>query len=183
MRGVRWGTILVLALLLSVAAYRMLVSSPATASQAVPAAVAKPEAAPAIAEPAAPAIEVKGEPVVRPVAIRKSPNSEVPPAPPVGRTSTRAERSFTPPTSNSFAPVAAPSPTPATRAVVVDAALPDATGVGISAELPKSGQDAQFAPPPEEKPGRTGKIVRSVGRIFRIGRKDESGKETQEKQK
>ncbi len=178
MRGVRWGAILVLALLLTIAAYRTLVSSPATASQAVPAPVAKPEATPALSEPA---IEVKSEPAAQTVFVQKSPQEEVPVAPPVRRSALRSERTVAlPPVANSFIPAAVPAPRPATRAVVVEAALPDATGFGISADLPKSGQDAQFAPPPEEKPGRTGKMVRSVGRILRIGRKD--AKETPDKQ-
>lgn len=150
-----------LVMLLGVAGFRMLSSSPASAAPVAPALAEKPA-------PAAPAIEVSPEPTPAPKpqvkavpkpAAPRAPQPDVPP-PPLPRRVTM----------NNFAP--APSPNPATpKAIIVDGTLPDAS-VDVGEELPAVDASLSAPPPPEAKPGRTGKIVRSVGRIFKIGKKE-----------
>jgi hypothetical protein len=166
-RGVRWGVILVLALLLGIAGFRMLTSGTATAAPVAPKAVAATPAA------LSPAIKVASEPEVptvtepRPVPkppVRRSQEPDVPEPPPL-----KAARAA----ANHFVP-AMPVVKPLEKQVVVDGTLPDVGATQASADLPAVGT-GELAPPPD-KPGRTGKIVRSVGRVFGIGKK-----ETQEK--
>lgn len=167
-RGVRWGAILVLTLLLALAGYRMLSSSAAVAST--------PKQEPVLSEDAGPAIEVQTEPgtilaepdaAPRPVykprpASPTRADESVPPPPPVGKRFNAA-------------PVAAPAP----KTVEIADPLPEAESVAVDSQLPAPGGNAQLAPPPPGKPGAPAKIVRSVGRIFGIGKKenqDNSGK-------
>lgn len=161
-RGVRWGAILVLSALLAVAGYRMISSSPAEAAP-----VAKPAAkaatAPAfevgaastpVEQPKLPASIPASTP--KPIANR-TPQPDVPEPPPRKPGASRTVAAVTPKT---FTP----------KETVVEGTLPDATvEAGGLPQAEVSG--AALPPPPDAGPGRTGKIVRSVGRILKIGKK------------
>lgn len=177
LRGIRWGTILLLVMLFGITAYRVLYSGQAMASPVraaeervpVPAvqvavpmevgdAVPKPIEAPVVARPrqAAPGktVNVVAEPPQRlhAPAFAPLPVIPAPKAQPVV------------PASNAF--VAAPLP---------EAASPPAPAVNIA--VPAAVPPAPAAAPAEEntKQGsRATRAVRSVGRLFRFGRKDDS---------
>lgn len=159
-RGVRWGAILLLTVLLGLAGYRMLSSSPAVA--------ATPKA-PVLADDA-PVIEVQTDPGTilaepdaagaRPVVrtrtgVRTRADESVPPPPPIGK---RFD--------------AAPTAAPAPRTVEIAEPLPEAEAVTVDAQLPAPVGNGKLAPPPPGKPGTPAKIVKSVGRIFGIGKKE-----------
>ena len=162
-RGVRWGVILVLTVLLTIAGYRVFVSNPASAAPMSPAPVVRTPAADPLMQvnPEATAVErpQAAQPAPKSAPARRAPQPDVPEPPARGRTS------------NQFSPAPA-APKAAPRATVVDGTLPEAA-VTEGAELPSvAGLDGAFAAPPEAKSGRTTKIVRSVGRILRIGKKE-----------
>jgi hypothetical protein len=165
-RGVRWGTVLVLVVLLGVAAYRMLISTPVAARQ--PGSLATvPESSPEIHIQPQSASEVALNPsparvpVRQPSAARAArPSGEsVPPPPPLSS----ARSAFV------AAPAARSQPS---TALVVDGALPEAEGIAVDADFSLPAASSELAPPPEAKPGRTSKIVRGVGRIFGVGKKN-----------
>jgi len=175
LRGIRWGTILLIVMLLSIAAYRVLSSSPAAASPVAEELAPTPEVAPKTDA----AIQV-GD------AVLKGPDAPAAPKPEVTvkprRTAAKAtpkvieepERLHAP----SFTPqpvAAAPKPTAKGNAFIAEPLpTPAEAPAPAVAEMPSPSAPSKLAPPPDDsKQGnRAVRAVRSVGRIFRLGRKD-----------
>jgi hypothetical protein len=187
LRGIRWGTILLIAMLLSIAGYRVLSSSPATAST------------PKSAEAVAPAVEVEPDAAIKvadqerkevqPAA--KIVNSwEVPEAPvkdvrPARKAPMRTAPQIVEAPQRLHAPAFArlPGASPVAKAngfaaeplpAAVDAPAPD-----IELPTPKN---PMLAPPPGatdngKQGNRATRAVRSVGRLFRFGKKDNEAKQ------
>jgi hypothetical protein len=198
LRGIRWGTILLIVMLLSIAAYRVLSSSPATASQPKPSqeAAAVPDAAPDTVIKVGDAIPKQEAPVQKGAALK---GPDAPPAPqkqtrPPVRTAPQVtapqvieepERlhapRFTAANSSPANPIAVATPgkPPAvsnfTEPVPVAAETP-----APSLELPNA-RRPELAPPPAADNGKQGnratRAVRSVGRLFRFGKKDNEAKQ------
>jgi hypothetical protein len=172
-RGLRWGTIVLLAGLLALTGYRIFGNNPAEAAPAE----APSEAG---AEPAAELV-----PPVRQIEIGAAePETTAAPAqtllpqsrPPLPRQPPRQPKAVRQPTR----PQATTRPVPAFRATspaepVILKGLdsvpdPPPAHAGVSAQQPSQ----QLTPPPAQKSGtRAGRIARSVGRVFRLGRKRE----------
>ncbi len=183
LRGIRWGAILLIAMLLSIAAYRVLSSSPAVASQPKPAEELTP--APVAVEPAPAAtgaIQV-GEAVLKatdvpdpPQTPAKTKTRQIPlkaTAPTLEPPARLSSPRFEPvpvapmkPIANAFVAAPLPDPAPAT-APTVDSPAPTA----VPAAPPPS---AESAADNSKQGNRAVRAVRSVGRIFRFGRKDET---------
>jgi hypothetical protein len=195
LRGIRWGTILLIAMLLTIAGYRVLSSTPATASepkQGVDIA-AVPEAAPAEASPdatievgtaapkqevlltgpdapAAPPLVKARKPVVTAAVTATHPQVVEPP------TRIRAPR-FNSANSSPVLPAVASG-----RATVVTPfaePLPAVDTPAPAVDLPNP-RNPELAPPPTDnsKQGnRATRAVRSVGRLFRIGKKENEAKQ------
>jgi hypothetical protein len=174
LRGIRWGAILLISMLLSITAYRVLSSSPATASQPKPTEELTP--APVAVEPAPGPIQV-GDAVLK--------NAEVPAEPqkPTKAKARQVPLKATAPTleppprlsSPRFEPVPVAPMKPIGNAFVA-APLPDpAPAPVVDTAVPAT---APTAPPPASDNGkqsnRAVRAVRSVGRLFRLGRKDEA---------
>ncbi len=183
LRGIRWGTILLIAMLLTIAAYRVLSSTPATASETQPAETEAVAPAPVaetdgLIQVAAPVAKV-AEPVL------KGPDAPLAPelvkvrkAPPV-RTAPQVVEAPQHLQAPHFAPL--PNTTPKVSANAnsfVAAPVPEADTPFPGVELP-SPRTPAMAPPPDAKDdtkqgNRAVRAVRSVGRIFRLGRKDDT---------
>jgi len=187
LRGVRWGAILLIAALLSIAAYRVFSSSPAAASQVVsdtdsdqdltpaePPVVVQSDTAiqvgPTVLKgpdvPAAPDLTVRRKAAPKAAAVAGMPPERIPgparfgPAPtPVPAVTPKASP-------NAFAAEALP------EAVVSPPVALGSPGM----DVPGPGAEPKLSPPPDDKGNRATRIVRSVGRIFRFGRKDSDGK-------
>ena len=173
LRGVRWGTILLLVMLLVIAAYRVLNSSQAVASQPI---ATEELAPPPQVAPATPILvgnaELKGPdapPAPEKSKARKvAANAAVPvPEPP--------QRLHAP----SFAPLpVAAAPKPASNSFLAEP-LPEGSpapvpAVDLPAPSPVLAPAPTAAPVDNSKQGnRATRAVRSVGRLFRLGRKDE----------
>ncbi len=194
LRGIRWGTILLIAMLLSIAAYRVLSSSPATASEPKEAQAIAPSPEPA-APSDAPLKVVDAEPKPAPKTV--SDGAEVPTAPVKSARVAKASTKTTvvqvpePPArlhAPAFAPLPAASPAakapaaPTTTAFVAEPApvAVDTPATGVEIPSPKN---PTLAPPPgadvdKSKDGnRATRAVRSVGRLFRFGKKDNEAKQ------
>lgn len=181
-----------IAALLSIAVYRVISSSPATASPVPePAAVVNPsgpvaEAAPApiqiespkpveLVQPAAPqpaapqpaATDKNAPQPARRVKPVKDDGNSVPP----------------PPAAKNF--VASPDPKPAPKAAaapVVATDLPDVHEAPTAPSVVAVPASPSLAPPPDDEKGsRAGRVVRSVGRLFRFGRKDDGKEDAKQK--
>ena len=179
LRGVRWGAILLIAALLSIATYRVFSSSPAVASQTASEAEAVEELA-----PAEPPVVVQAEPALKvgPTVLK---GPDVPPAPEVTVRRKLAAKTAAvvvmPPERIPGPARFGPSPTPSKSSSnsFVGEALPDASATppASGVEMPGPGTATSLAPPPEDSKGnRATRMVRSVGRIFRLGRKESDGK-------
>lgn len=175
LRGIRWGAILLIAMLLGITAYRVLSSSPAVAKPALSEDLAPvPDAGPAMDT----AIKV-GVPVLK--------GPDAPPAPELPRPRKTATKSIAPVIEPEhlqaphFAPlpVAAPAPQPAFAAEPLpepSPALAPALTVPDAVLVPAP--QATAAPADNAKQGnRAVRAVRSVGRLLHIGRKDPESKD------
>jgi hypothetical protein len=181
LRGVRWGTILLIAMLLGITAYRVLSSSPAVASQ------------PKVAEELAPAPEVtpaSNTAIQVGDAVLKGPDAPVAPEAPARAPKVRQSAAKTPPkliepperlyaprfpsssvapprpTQNAFVagPLPEPAPAPA-PAPVVELSVPTTMPAAAAGTTPEAVDNTKQG-------NRAVRAVRSVGRIFRFGRKD-----------
>jgi hypothetical protein len=178
-RGLRWGMALLLVMLLSIAAYRVLSSSPAVASQAgsreseeqdIPKAnaITVGEATAKQADAASAPRVVRRAPVERSTAPAVAPRVAPRVAPQVEHIQSRFPAVLTPKPANAF--VAEPLPV-----VVVPA--PDLV-------TPGAGAAPSLNPPPTDngkQANRATRAVRSVGRIFGIGRKKPEEDESKKK--
>jgi hypothetical protein len=174
LRGIRWGTILLIAMLLSIAAYRVLSSSPAVAHD------------PAVAEELVPAVDAIVTPdsviTVGEAEVKPSQTPSVPAAPRPRSTVKAPARVIAPPTRFSaprFEPAPVAAPPPMANAFVPDpmteVSVSPAPVVGAPSTSTILTSESTLAPPPpdDSKQGNVAvRAVRSVGRIFRFGRKD-----------
>jgi cytoskeletal protein RodZ len=162
-RGLRWGAILLLVVLLTVAGFRFFGSTPAAAREPSPVSPSQSEPKAAIPEavievaPSAPIVKTEPESVKEPAPRPRRASKTVP----------KAEKPAGPKAPVAVAPVARPVET-------VDAKLPDVSLAPAPVNLAVPA--ASTPPPPEEEPGigsRTRGVVRSVGRFLRLGRKND----------
>ena len=190
LRGIRWGTILLIAMLLSIAAYRVLSSSPATASEPKSAEIAVP------AVDVEPATEtaikvVEAEPKSASHAGETAADFEVPAVPAknarvVRKAPAQATNQFVEPPQRLQAPAFTPQPaiTPAAKSNA-NAFLAEPTPVAVDAPAPSveipSSKNPALAPPPATDKSKDGnratRAVRSVGRFFRLGKKENEAKQ------
>jgi hypothetical protein len=165
LRGLRWGLVALLAVLLAIAGFRATNSAPATARDATPPLHTLPPAAPV-------AIEVG--------AAQQSPTALVPRPPRAGapkpvRRSSKTAASVDAKPVPGFTPHA-PRPVPAPDLVVE--ALPEPPELQASPSHPALAPPPviSVAPPPKQTKSSpvdaAGRIFRSVGRVFGIGRRD-----------
>lgn len=179
LRGIRWGTILLLVMLLGVTAYRVLSSNPAAASQAkaVEELAPAPEVAPAAAIQVGDAV-LKGPDAPAAPEPQKARRSAAKPAPVAAEPPQRLQApKFAPlpvaavpkAQSNGFVAAPLPEPTPAPQPNV---------DIPASAAVPVPAPAVEAAAADNSKQGnRAVRAVRSVGRFFRLGRKDDAAKE------
>jgi hypothetical protein len=152
--------ILLIALLMAIAGYRMFGTSPAEAAPKI-------ENAPAKSEPQRPAIEAgEGTPSdVAPAPAITGP--DVPPAPP-------SRRQAVPPQADDRAKAFIPPSVTAPRAAMsqdLTESLPDVGAIDVKA-VPVASPKPVAMPKQEEKGSRVGKVAKSVGKIFGFGRKE-----------
>jgi hypothetical protein len=169
-RGLRLGAILLIAALLVIAGYRMWGGSPAAAREPEPPSV---PVAPPAPEPVAPqeaAIEISAPPP----AVVEEPRKWVP----------KTQSPKTPKPEKFVAPKRVVPTAPVLRPVEVTAvAVPEVSAAPPSVNL--TAPATVTPPPPEEGPGigsKTRGVVRSVGRIFGIGRKNDKSAPAEGKQ-
>lgn len=165
LRGIRWGMILLISVLMGIAGYRMFGTSPVTAA---PKLVSTPATAPEPdVDPLLPPIEAgEGTPSGEAPAIK---GADVPAAPPARR---RPAAPAPPPESRTkaFIPPSVTTPRTAMKQDLVEN-LPEVQAIDIQ-PVPVASPKATVAAKPEEKGTRAGKLARSVGRVFGFGRKD-----------
>ncbi|MEO5923572.1 MAG: hypothetical protein ABIR70_07075 [Bryobacteraceae bacterium] len=179
LRGIRWGTILLIAMLLTIAAYRVLSSAPATARETEVEVKATEEVTPIEApiQVAEPVLKGPDAPAVpEPVRVRKP--APVKTAPQVIEEPQHLQAPY-------FAPLPNTAPKASSHAnSFVAGPLPEVTEAPAqTVELP-SPRTPVMAPPPDadnnsKQGNRAVRAVRSVGRIFRLGRKDPESKQPQ----
>lgn len=174
LRGIRWGVILLLAALLGIAAFRALNSAPAAARDPVPAVEPAPASAPLAIEVGdsaeAPDPAASGVILVAPSAPPRKPVPARPAEPPRSPAVPLAAPEPSP-------VAAAPAPRPVPAPDLSTEALPDSAEVQPAArmDLAPSAPAVALTPPPEDtkaKGNAAGRLVRSVGRVFGLGRKE-----------
>ena len=185
LRGIRWGTILLLVMLLSITAYRMLSSGQAVASQ------------PKTAEELAPAVDIAPAAAIQVGDAVLKTGPDAPPAPAlvpqqprnVRKTAAKAAPTLPEPLQHLQSPRFAPLPVVAgskpVAATFVAEPLPEPApttaanvSIPISAAVPAPAPSAAPAAADNLKQSnRAVRAVRSVGRLFRLGRKDEASKD------
>jgi hypothetical protein len=180
LRGVRWGAILLIVMLLGIAAYRVIGSGRAVASIqpsqpesdeefAVPEIAVKPDAALKVGDPVLKGPDAPPPPRASPAPTRRQNATTAPQARTLTPSPERISSRFAP------TPVATPKPKPDAFASTV---LPEADASATARDIEGTGPATVPAlndPASDSKQGnRATRIARSVGRIFRIGRKDAS---------
>jgi hypothetical protein len=162
LRGLRWGMILLIAMLIAIAGYRMFGTTPATAAPKIEVAPAPVPTAP---EPAIQAGEGAPSEAARPIS-----GPDVPAAPPPKR---RQAAPIEPDDhAKAFIPPAVTTPRTAVKQDLTES-LPDVPSIDVKAE-PVASPTPQVETKQQEKGSRAGKLARSVGRVFGFGRKDAS---------
>ncbi len=165
LRGIRWGMILLIAMLMAIAGYRMFGTTPATAApkiEVTPAAVPPP----VVVTPAIEAGEGTASDAV-PAASPGIKGPDVPPAPPPRRRTAPVE---TDDHAKAFIPPSVTTPRAAMKQDLTQT-LPDAPSIDVKAD-PVAVAGPQVTTKQEDKGSRAGKLARSVGRVFGFGRKD-----------
>ncbi len=180
LRGIRWGTILLLVMLLGITAYRVLSSSPAAASQPRVAEelTAAPDVAPAAAIQVGDGVLKGPDAPLAPELPKARKASAKPALVPVEPPQRLHAPSFAPlpavaapkPQSNAFVPAPLPEPAPAVGPAVLDLPIAGAVPVPAPAATPAPVDNSKQS-------NRAVRAVRSVGRFFRLGRKDDNAKE------
>jgi hypothetical protein len=164
LRGIRWGMIMLISILMGIAGYRMFGTSPVTAAPKVVAPTAPAAESDSVNPPAT--IEAgEGAPSQANPAIK---GPDVPVAPPPRR------RAAPPPQpenrSKAFIPPSVTNSHAAMDQNLVEN-LPEVQTIEVHPE-PVASPKAVVNVKPEDKGSRAGKLARSVGRVFGFGRKD-----------
>jgi hypothetical protein len=156
--------ILLIALLLAIAAFRMFGTSPATAAPKLEISPTGPRAGQPFTPPAIEAGE--GVPSDDATGTR---GPDVPPAPPPRRRTAPAETDEDRP--KAFIPPSVTTPRAAMKQDLTET-LPEVQAIEVKAVPLASPNQPAALPKPEDKGSRVGKVAKSVGKIFGFGRKD-----------